>query len=263
MGVNMDYKINQVTIPGNCSCYSSSHCRRRWAAKDITTAIGMSSNMLLLCEDDGCSQSFGSEVRQLLDTLSLAKYSELVCTLVGETLTPQDIRKGWSQHLWGLFLLASEMFEEEIQCPARPKLTSIFQIVGPQVYIAREGPCYRTGLLVDIACWSCLIVMSFGMALYLEHLNKRQYRRRTAAGRMGNVEDMSIMTVKEASAYKERLKEAMKIEGVEDVELLRDGLKDLTDIENMDFLYVSNRRLSIGPFSRNDKNLSRYSDRID
>lgn len=113
------------------------------------------------------------------------------------------------------------------------------QIVGPQVYLARERPYYRTGLHVDISCWSCLCLASFLMAAHLKRLNKKQELRRIAAGRVGKVKDVSIMRIEEAKAYRE----AMKAEGVREAGGEEADNEDMTDMENMDFHYVSGGRL--------------------
>lgn len=122
--------------------------------------------------------------------------------------------------------------------PARWTSLRSLQIVGPQVYLARERPYYRTGLYVDISCWSCLCLASFLMAAHLKRLNKKQELRRIAAGRVGKVKDVSIMRIEEAKAYRE----AMRVEGVAEEKLAEEG-NDMTDMENMDFHYVSGGRL--------------------
>ncbi|KAI5449351.1 hypothetical protein NCC49_004756 [Naganishia albida] len=109
----------------------------------------------------------------------------------------------------------------------------IGNIVGPQVYLARERPYYRTGLYVDISCWSCLCLASFVMAGHLKRLNKKQELRRIAAGRVGKMKDLSIMAVKEAAAYRE----VMRAEGASSEAGLKEQ-EDRTDMENMDFHYV-------------------------
>lgn len=118
-------------------------------------------------------------------------------------------------------------------------LLATLQIVGPQVYLAHESPHYQTGLYVDIGCWCILCIMSFVMAYYLNRLNRQQEERRIAAGRMGNVKDTSIMTLKQANTYKEQLKMEMKAKGADVSKLNGDAFEDLTDLQNMDFHFVS------------------------
>ncbi|KAJ9122842.1 hypothetical protein QFC24_003878 [Naganishia onofrii] len=67
----------------------------------------------------------------------------------------------------------------------------------------------------------------------------QQEERRIAAGRMGNVKDTSIMTLKQANTYKEQLKMEMKAKGADVSKLNGDAFEDLTDLQNMDFHFVS------------------------
>lgn len=60
-----------------------------------------------------------------------------------------------------------------------------------------EAPIYKTGVTVDIVCWAVLIILSGVMMLYLKHLNRRQAKRREAAG-VAAVLDTSVMTLEEA-----------------------------------------------------------------
>lgn len=72
------------------------------------------------------------------------------------------------------------------------------------------------------------------MAGHLKRLNKKQELRRIAAGRVGKMKDLSIMAVKEAAAYRE----VMRAEGASSEAGLKEQ-EDRTDMENMDFHYVS------------------------
>jgi hypothetical protein len=113
--------------------------------------------------------------------------------------------------------------------------SSLLQIVGPQVYLAHERPYYRTGLYVDIGCWACLCLMSLLMAAHLHQLNKKQERRRIAAGFVEKSVDTSILTLADA-AEAEKLQVAEKVGqgNREEVKTV-----DTTDMENMFFHYVS------------------------
>ncbi|KAI5449361.1 hypothetical protein NCC49_004766 [Naganishia albida] len=111
-------------------------------------------------------------------------------------------------------------------------------IVGPQVYLAREAPKYHTGLYVDIACWCLLFLLAIGMGAHLKALNRKQEKRRIALGRPGEIKDTSIMSLEEGRAYKEELKQALLAEGKDVADLNADSFDDLTDRENPDFFYV-------------------------
>lgn len=76
------------------------------------------------------------------------------------------------------------------------------------------------------------------MANHLKYLNKKQHLQRTAAGKIGHMEDTSIMTLEDASAYKQRLNDSAPTEGLQATKLHRDGLEDLTDFQNTHFIYV-------------------------
>lgn len=111
----------------------------------------------------------------------------------------------------------------------------IGNIIGPQVYLAREKPVYRTGLAVDIACWGGLVVAILTMAAYLKYLNKQQEKRRIAAGRAPGAIDLSILSSEEASKHREALRAEALSRGYV---LNEEAFDDMTDKQNMDFHYV-------------------------
>ncbi|WWC95843.1 hypothetical protein V866_002710 [Kwoniella sp. B9012] len=104
-------------------------------------------------------------------------------------------------------------------------------VIGPQVYFAREAPVYHTGLYTDISCWCLLCVLCLFMGFYLKMLNRRQAKRREAAGGHANIQDTSIMTLEEAAEYNKKL-------AAEGVLANQNAFADLTDFENPDFQYV-------------------------
>ncbi|WVR08865.1 hypothetical protein IAU60_005924 [Kwoniella sp. DSM 27419] len=111
-------------------------------------------------------------------------------------------------------------------------------IVGPQVYFKREAPYYYTGLYIDIGCWCVLAILIVAMRFYLVALNKRQAKRRAALGMPENLEDMSIMTTEDARAYKVKLTEHMKEQGLDEAKLYENAFDDMTDFQNPAFIYV-------------------------
>jgi hypothetical protein len=111
-------------------------------------------------------------------------------------------------------------------------------IIGPQVYFAREAPYYHTGLYVNIGCWSVLILLICIQRVYLGHLNKKQAARRVAMGLPEELEDMSIMTYEEAQKYKEQLTAQMAAAGLDIATLYENAFDDMTDFENPAFIYV-------------------------
>jgi hypothetical protein len=98
------------------------------------------------------------------------------------------------------------------------------------VYLARESPVYRTGLIVDIGCWAVLCCTVLTMGWYLTHLNRKQRQRRIDMGLPGDLKDMSIMTLEEADAYRRELSEQLRAAGF-DRDLYENAFEDLTDFE--------------------------------
>jgi len=111
-------------------------------------------------------------------------------------------------------------------------------IVGPQVYLAKEAPYYHTGLYVDIGCWSVLWVLCITMGMYLKYLNRKQSIRRVALGLPADLKDISIMTTEEAQLYRIGLIERMRGSGIEEADLFNNAFEDMTDFNNPAFMYV-------------------------
>jgi hypothetical protein len=124
--------------------------------------------------------------------------------------------------------------------PARSHCLSLTlpQIIGPQVYLTREAPVYKTGLTVDIIAWGLLFTLICLMGLHLKRLNRKQRDRRIALGLPGDLEDMSIMTLEEADEYKLKLTEQLRSTGFDETKLYEKAYDDMTDFENPTFIYV-------------------------
>lgn len=105
------------------------------------------------------------------------------------------------------------------------------QIVGPQLYFSREAPTYRTGLYCDIAAWSLLCVLCVAMGFHLRHLNNKQAKRRMALGLSIDIQDMSIMSLEEASAYRLALTQQLRQHGFDEAKLYEHSFDDMTDFE--------------------------------
>jgi hypothetical protein len=104
-------------------------------------------------------------------------------------------------------------------------------IVGPQLYFAREAPYYKTGLYCDIGCWCMEFILVVSMGFYLRRLNRRQEVRRVALGLPANMKDMTLMTTAEANAYKVELAEMMRAGGMSMDRLNENAFDDMTDFE--------------------------------
>jgi len=112
-------------------------------------------------------------------------------------------------------------------------------IVGPQVYLAKEAPHYRSGLYTAMSCWAALAILIVLMGLYLQRLNKRQEARREALGLPAKLKDISLMSIDEAEAYKVELMETLRASGNVDMDqLYANSFDDMTDFENPMFIYV-------------------------
>jgi len=110
-------------------------------------------------------------------------------------------------------------------------------IGGPFVYRAQDKPHYYLGIEVDVGCWALLLVTTILMAFHMHRLNKKNEKRRETLGHVGKRLDTSIMTLKEAMAYNERLKKDMEEAG--HVEKLNaNAFEDLTDLQNPDFHFA-------------------------
>lgn len=99
-------------------------------------------------------------------------------------------------------------------------------IVGPQLYTTAEAPLYRRGLLSNLALFVVLIGLYAVQVTYLFFLNKKQERRRVAAGKIAKIQDKSMQKVQV------RTKDEM------DAPQADHAFDDLTDFENEDFVYV-------------------------
>jgi len=110
--------------------------------------------------------------------------------------------------------------------------------IGPQVFLAKEAPYYRTGLLTCIGSWCGLFITCATMGFYLKYLNRRQERRRVALGLPAKLEDMSIMSTDDATAYRASLTQTLLEQGFDESKLFEGAFDDLTDLENPIFMYV-------------------------
>ncbi|RSH87586.1 uncharacterized protein EHS24_000097 [Apiotrichum porosum] len=110
-------------------------------------------------------------------------------------------------------------------------------IIGPLVWLDKEAPKYYTGLAFAIAMYCALFCLVVGQGFYLKYLNKKQRERRIAMGLPAELQDISIMTLNEATAYKAELMEALRASGG-NMDIFSESFDDLTDWENPMFMYV-------------------------
>ena len=108
---------------------------------------------------------------------------------------------------------------------------TIGNVVGPQVYLKREAPVYKTGLYVDIGCWCVELILVVSMGFYLRMLNRRQEAKRVALGMPANLKDISIMPQDEAEKYRAELEQQMAASGHDSRFLNENAFDDLTDFQ--------------------------------
>jgi hypothetical protein len=84
------------------------------------------------------------------------------------------------------------------------RLTTQQNIIGPQLYTTPEAPYYRRGLTANLAVLSALAALVVVQGFYLNYLNKRNIRRRIAAGKSGNMVDYSLESSSKWAAMREK-----------------------------------------------------------
>ena len=117
------------------------------------------------------------------------------------------------------------------KCQEDQGVLSADQIVGPQVFIAREAPIYRTGLYFAIGCWSTLFIMCWVMASYLKMLNRKQAKKRAELGLPADLKDVSIMTLEEAEVYRAELRNNAQMQGMDSSIVYESAFDDMTDFQ--------------------------------
>ncbi|CAG8895303.1 unnamed protein product [Penicillium egyptiacum] len=91
-------------------------------------------------------------------------------------------------------------------------------VLGPNLYTTNEAPLYRRGLL------------SKANTAYMHFLNKKHEKRRVALGKDAKIIDQSMQTIQ---AVSDDAKEDLPQQAADD-----NAWKDLTDLQNEDFVYV-------------------------
>jgi hypothetical protein len=103
--------------------------------------------------------------------------------------------------------------------------------IPPKVYLAREAPVYKTGLYVDIGCWSVLCILVWSMGAYLHLLTRRKAAERERLGLPADLKDMSIMGQVEATTYRQALREKMRAQGMDEAKIYEQSFDDMTDFQ--------------------------------
>lgn len=114
-------------------------------------------------------------------------------------------------------------------------------MVGPQLYLESEQPYYQTGLIANMIVLVAMFCLCIGQVFYLTYLNKRNVRRRIAAGKTGPHVDYSL---ENSNRWADMRAEKRAAAGGEDAKAMdgqmdddEGGLDDKTDLKNEDFIY--------------------------
>ncbi|RSH80114.1 hypothetical protein EHS25_007316 [Saitozyma podzolica] len=111
---------------------------------------------------------------------------------------------------------------------------TVGNIVGPQLY--KQAPYYREGLTANLIVLCILFGTIILQTFYLALLNKRNVKRRRAAGKTGAHYDYSLESSSHWAKLRERQQEAMVAEGHQETYNAQ-AFMDLTDLQNEDFVY--------------------------
>lgn len=107
-------------------------------------------------------------------------------------------------------------------------------MAGPQLYYTAEQPYYRTGLIANMVCMIVMTGVVIIQVFYLAYLNRRNSKRRAALGRTAVHVDYSLVA---ASKWAEMKAAAKNVEGGSEEQVNEHAFEDLTDLNNVDFVY--------------------------
>lgn len=111
-------------------------------------------------------------------------------------------------------------------------------IIGPLLYSPDDKPLYRPGLISNLVMFVLVSILGLVIPLYLMYLNKSHAKRREELGKNTAVVDESMMRSDTAEASK-----AVDVDDEQQQSHGRsleddNGLHDMTDLKNEDFIYV-------------------------
>ena len=112
-------------------------------------------------------------------------------------------------------------------------------IIGPLLYSPDDAPLYRPGLIADLAMFVLVSILGLLIPLYLKYLNGVHAKRREEVGKNSTIVDESMMRSDAAEASKAVEMEEEQQQQLHNRSLEDDnGLHDMTDLKNEDFIYV-------------------------
>jgi len=109
-------------------------------------------------------------------------------------------------------------------------------IVGPQLYLTKEAPRYQTGLIGNLVVIAILFGLIIVQTFYLSLLNRRNAKKRKAMGKTGPNVDYSLESSSKWAAMKAQQKHNEQEGGIAE-EHNAAAFEDLTDLQNVDFIY--------------------------
>ncbi|CAG9942981.1 unnamed protein product [Clonostachys rosea f. rosea IK726] len=112
-------------------------------------------------------------------------------------------------------------------------------VIGPLLYSTDDAPLYRPGLIANLIMFTLVGVLSALVPFYLMYLNRQHAKRREELGK-------SATLIDESMARKDQMQGGKAVEMEEDVGVNQqrrameedNGLQDMTDLKNEDFIYV-------------------------
>ncbi|KAI6082857.1 MFS general substrate transporter [Hypoxylon rubiginosum] len=109
-------------------------------------------------------------------------------------------------------------------------------IIGPLLYNTKDGPLYRPGLIANLIMFVTVGVLGLLIPMYLMVLNKWHAKKREELGKQANLVDESMVRRKDMQDSKavELEQNEHTARNIED----DNGLNDLPDLRNEDFIYV-------------------------
>ncbi|KAI0169856.1 MFS general substrate transporter [Hypoxylon sp. FL1284] len=109
-------------------------------------------------------------------------------------------------------------------------------VIGPLLYNTKDAPLYRPGLIADLVMFITVGVLGILIPMYLMLLNRWHAKKREELGKQANMVDESMVrrgNMQESKAAElEQNEQATR--NIED----DNGLNDLPDLKNEDFIYV-------------------------
>lgn len=111
-------------------------------------------------------------------------------------------------------------------------------IIGPLLYSPDDKPLYRPGLISNLVMFILVGILGLLIPLYLMYLNRKHAKRREELGKNSAIVDESMMrgNAAEASKAVDAEEEQHNAHGRSLEE--DNGLHDMTDLQNEDFVYV-------------------------